>query len=87
LHAVQGISTVGAGEVVIADLGGEFLTLANVGCERIIRFAIQALNLRFEEFFGDGVHILFFLSGLVARNCAFSRPGVGPCREIGGALC
>jgi hypothetical protein len=61
LHAVQGISTVGAGEVVIADLGGEFLTLANVGRGRVVRFAIQALNLGFEEFYGDGLHFFSFL--------------------------
>ena len=64
LHAVERIATVGAGEMVVSDLGGEFLTLANVGCGRAVRFAIQALDLSFEEFFSDGVHVLV-LSRLV----------------------
>ena len=59
-HTVERISTVSAGEVVITNLGGEFLTLANVGCGRAVRFAIQALNLRFDDFFSDGLHFAFF---------------------------
>ena len=45
--------------MVVTELGGEFLTLANVGCGRAVRFAIQALNLRLKEFFGDGLHFVF----------------------------
>ena len=44
-HTVKGIATVGAGEVVM--------------CGRVIRFAIQALNLRFDGFFSDWLHFVF----------------------------
>ena len=58
-HTVERIAAVCAREMVITNLGGEPFAVSHVGCGRAVRFAIQALNLRFDEFFSDGLHFVW----------------------------